>query len=292
MSSVETKPSKTAELVAAARAVHTRHDKPVLLNDPYAVNLCGHVWRTIAKSSLLTWFIRNFVKRRQATLVHFLVIRAIYGERQLESAVKRGVRQYVIIGAGYDSFAFRRPDLTKDLAVFEVDAPTTQQEKLRRMERAGINKPDSVRYVAADLNRETLDAALNRSGFDANLPAFFSWFGVTYYLPDDTVAKTLDLVVQKMAAGSSISFDYVCTLNEVADEYKELRTFMADFVASRGEPWISAMNPNTIQSNLRGQGFSDIHHLQPGRVAEELAPNHPTVKCPPIMGLCTATTGN
>ena len=286
------RPSKTAELVTAARAVHTRHDQPVLLHDPFAVQLCGRFWKTISNSSLLTWIIRNVVMRRQVTLIHFIVIRALYGERQLEQAVKRGVKQFVIIGAGYDSFAFRRPELAKQLKIYELDMPATQQEKRNRMKKAGIPEPESVFYVSSDLNSETLVDALIRHGFDPQKPAFFSWFGVTYYLPHSTVQETLSLVVNKTAPGSSIAFDYLCNIKEVPDKYQELHQFLGKFVSRRGEPWRSDMSPTHLELQIQEHGFSHINHLTPERVAPELVKEHSTITCPPIFGLCTATTQN
>lgn len=288
-STLSKRPSKTAELVAAARAVHNLHDQPVLLDDPYAIQLCGRFWQTIANSSILTWMVRNIAMRRQVTLVHFIVIRALYGERQLEIAAQRGVQQYVIIGAGYDSFALRRQDLAKDMKIFELDMPATQAEKRRRMKKSGIPEPESVIYISSDLNEESLEDVLIRHGYDSSQPAFFSWFGVTYYLPSHTVEETLNLVSQRAAPGSSIAFDYICNIEEVPDAYKELRHFLGDFVARRGEPWISDMSPTHIESQLLNQGFTEIHHLPPNRVAPELVKDHPTITCPPILGLCTAT---
>ena len=289
MASASARPSKTAEIVAAARAVHHRYDRPALLDDPFAIQLCGPFWRTVAGTPPLKWFVMNVALRRQVSILHFLVIRAAYGEQQLELALERGVRQYVIIGAGYDSFAMRRKDLADGLTVYELDMPATQNEKRRRMKQAGIPEPEMVRYVSADLNEETIDQALARSGFDAGRPAFFSWFGVTCYLPDDTVIETLDLVAKRSAPGSSISFDYVCDLDDVPAEFRQLRIDLAKFVARRGEPWISFMSPSRVESQLMDRGFSDVHHLPPDRVAAELVKDHSSVTCPPIMGLCTAT---
>ena len=173
MASDTSKASKTAELVAAARAVHRRYDREVLLDDPFAVQLCGGFWRTVVNVPPLKRFIVDFVLPRVMPILPTIVIRAVYGERQAAAAMQRGVNQYVIIGAGYDSFAMRRNDLMTALAVYEVDTPATQSEKRRRMRKAGIAEPEGVRYIAADLSQETLEAALARSDFDAGKPAFF-----------------------------------------------------------------------------------------------------------------------
>lgn len=143
-----------------------------------------------------------------APIAPLVVIRAAYGERQVATAVERGVNQYVIIGAGYDSFAMRRKDLMQSLAVYEIDTPASQAEKRRRMQKAGIAEPVGVRYVAADLSQVTIEAALAGSDFDPGQAAFFSCFGVTYYLTKDPIKEILDLVAHKLAPGSAIAFDY------------------------------------------------------------------------------------
>lgn len=292
MTKTLSRPSKTAELVTAARAMHLRYDDPVLLEDPFAIHLCGNYWRTVANTPALYWFMKNIVLRRKTYMIHFLLIRIIYGEQQLKLAIKRGVKQYVIIGAGYDSFVFRNQELTKQIKVFELDLPTTQEEKFRRMAKAGLTPPESVNFVASDLNQEGINEALERSGFDVSQPAFFSWFGVTYYLPEQTVFDTLDLVANWGAPGSGITFDYLGDYDETAKDYQSLREELKRFVARKGEPWQSSMRPSTIVSQIQNRGLTKTHHLPPSQVKQEIVGDHKTVICPPILGLFTASTSS
>jgi hypothetical protein len=112
-----------------------------------------------------------------------IALRSRYAEDALGEAVARGVRQYVLLGAGLDTFAYRNPYAGEGLRVFEVDHPATQQWKRDRLRQVGIPLPDSPTFVAIDFERETIDAALARAGFDRRQPAFLSWLGVTVTEP-------------------------------------------------------------------------------------------------------------
>ena len=123
--------SSTADTVAAVRALHQR--QPVrIFEDPYAHQLCGSFWRLVLRIRPLEWVLRVMTKRMAATSM-CVVMRARYAEQALEQAVADGITQYVIIGAGMDSFAFRRPDLMERIDVFEIDHPVTQRKKLARI---------------------------------------------------------------------------------------------------------------------------------------------------------------
>ena len=291
MASDTNRASKTAELVAATRAVHKRYDDPVLLDDPFAVHLCGPFWRTVTNVPILKWLMVDIVLRRVAPIAPLIIIRAAYGERQVAAAVERGVSQYVIIGAGYDSFAMRQKNLMQSLAVYEIDTPASQTEKRRRMQKAGIAEPGGVRYIAADLSQVTLEAALAGSDFDPGQAAFFSCFGVTYYLANDSINDILDLVAHKLAPGSAIAFDYLVERSAAAEHAKDLHDKLKRFVARRGEPWLSEMNPAQIEDELLEGGFASVHHILPDNVKDEVAGGQSSLYVPPLFGLITASSG-
>ena len=106
-----------------------------------------------------------------------VVLRARYTEDALHSAIRRGVNQYVILGAGFDSYALRVPSEYQDLQVFEIDHPATQALKQQSIAECDMQLTNSVHFLAADLAREELGDVLDRSAFDASQPAFFSWLG-------------------------------------------------------------------------------------------------------------------
>ena len=171
------RPSKTAELAAAIRALHLRRASPPVFDDDLALAMCGTFWRTVVSSGVLSRLVVDGLLRRLSPIMPAVYTRARFGEDRLEISVRQGVEQYVIIGAGYETLAMRRKDLMTRLTVYELDQAPTQETKRRRMRKAGIPTPDRLRYVAADLNTENLDDVLSRAGFDAARPTLFSWFG-------------------------------------------------------------------------------------------------------------------
>ncbi len=201
------------------------------------------------------------VMRAQSTPI--TLSRARYTEDLLEKAVRGGVGQYVILGAGYDTIAHRRLDLMRTLRVFELDHPATQAEKLRRIERAGWAKTEGLEYVAVDLAAESLPDAMGRSTYDPQVPAFFSWLGVTYYLTRETVFGTLRSVASLACAGSMVVFDYVDP--DAFDPAKaSVRMQRMQFMVQRsGEPLKTGLDPETLASDLGGVGL---------RLTEELGP--------------------
>ena len=173
--------ASTADLVAAVRALHQR-DPVRLINDPYAIVLCGRYLRRILRIRPAGRIIAHCLPGLRPSMLGVL-IRARYAEVALEAAVGAGVTQYVIIGAGLDSFALRRPDLMTRLQVFEIDRAAMQEVKRDRLRRAGVELPRGLHFVSADLGRIPVMKALSHSAFDPSRRAFLSLLGVIYYLP-------------------------------------------------------------------------------------------------------------
>ena len=284
------RPSKTAELAAAARALHLRRHPEPIFEDDLALAMCGPLWRTVVSSKVLSRLVFDGLLRDVYPIMPSVFTRARFGEDKLETEIRRGIDQCVIIGAGYETFAMRRKDLMLQLTVYELDQPATQEEKRRRMRKAGISAPERLRYVAADLNTETLEDALGGAGFDAGRPALFSCFGVTYYTGKDAVRKTLQSIAERTAPGSSVMFDYLADSESTPRAFRDLRKRGADFVARRGEPWISSFDPAGIPDFLVGVGYSEIVNLKPDEIGSKYFSRHPDLIHPPFIGLCHATT--
>jgi methyltransferase (TIGR00027 family) len=185
--------SRTALATSLMRALHSRGDPFPLLDDTWGdrlvpesarEGLCQQIRmdsdaRTAAlcaPESILDDYLRASVP------YPIVVIRSRYAEDALRDAVKRGTRQYVLIGAGFDSFALRRPDFSQGVEIFEIDHPATQALKMQRIKECAVSLPRSVHFVAADLVSETLSAVLDRCSFRRDESAFFSWLGVTSFL--------------------------------------------------------------------------------------------------------------
>jgi len=195
------KPSRTAVNTALWRAVHTLLDgEPKILADPYARAFAGFA----DDEALLAAHDAHPASRIPGLRLAFAV-RNRYAEDELAEAVGRGVGQYVILGAGLDSFAYRRPDLMRSLDVFEVDHPASQAWKRARVAELGIEAPARLRHVPIDFERETLAEGLAAGGLRPGERAFFSWLGVTQYLTRETVERTLRDVAAATAPGSVLS---------------------------------------------------------------------------------------
>ncbi len=284
------RPSKTAELVAAARALHYRRAKDPVFVDDLAVKMCGTFWRTVVSSEILSRLVIDRMLRRLTPVLSEIVMRARYGEDYLKSAIDRGIDQYVIVGAGYETLSIRRHDLMANLTLYELDQPATQAMKHKRIRQAGITTPENAHYVAVDLNEETLRDALERTNFDFSKPAVFSWFGVTFYLELDAIRSTLTSIVSDMAPGSAVVFDYVTDQESTPVAFHKLLDDCKKFVAGHGEPWLSQFCPDSVTTMLAEIGFTEIENLGPSRVNEKYASSYPDVVLPPIFGICSAAT--
>ncbi len=252
------KPSKTADLVAAARAIHMIRYKPRVFEDPFANQLCGDQWRRIIRSKFRTWLVLDVILRDIAPLAPLIPARARFGEDIINELVADGVDQYVIIGAGHDSFAMRRLDLRDRLKVFELDQPGTQREKLRRMAEFNIPQPDNVRYIDNDLNEVGLFSALENHGFDSTRRTAFSWWGVTYFLPFDTIRSTLQSIAENASLGSELFFDFRLPLTEVPHEWQRTHRKISTYVAKRGEPYLSELTAEKVSQLVLDCGFSEV----------------------------------
>jgi methyltransferase (TIGR00027 family) len=239
--------SRTAYKVALRRAAHQLFDQPKVLDDPLAVPIVGP---EAAEKLLSSPKERNHPIARAFRA--FMAARSRYAEDQLAEAVAQRVAQYVVLGAGLDTFAYRNPHT--QLRVFEVDHPATQAWKLERLHTAGIAVPASLKFVPVDFEQQTLSAELEKGGFDSASPAFFSWLGVTPYLTRESCMATLRFIAQ-LPAGSGVAFDFA-----VDPKLLNLRQRLALHVISRrvaaaGEPFQLYFRPTELAQELRNMGF-------------------------------------
>ena len=197
-----------------------------------------------------------------------VVIRSRYTEDALREATNRGTRQYVLIGAGFDSFALRRPVFSETLEIFEIDHPATQTFKIQRIRDCGISLPSSVHFVAADLATEDLAAALARSSFRKDEPAFFSWLGVTVYLTREANLATLRAIANAGAPGSELVFTYVDQVEFDSGGSRSPGDANAKAVAMMGEPYLSGFDPKEIANDLIHVGLELIEDLDGRKMSE------------------------
>jgi methyltransferase (TIGR00027 family) len=181
--------------------------------------------------------------------------------RYTEDALDRaGVTQYVALGAGLDSFAYRAGPAAR-VRVFEVDHPATQDWKRRALAAARIPVPDGLTFVAADLASDPLAGRLDAAGFDAAAPALVSWLGVTMYLTPDAVAQTM-AAAGGLAPGSELIADYMLPAQMRDDAGATYGTLVAQAAAERGEPWLSSFTPGEMTDLGRESGFVRVRNVR------------------------------
>jgi methyltransferase (TIGR00027 family) len=249
-------PSFTALTAAAARAAHLIVDQePWIFADTLAAALLGE-----RAEELISFHKLHGTHPVLAGARAQVTCRSRYTEDALSRAVCRGVGQYVILGAGLDSFAYRG-GLAGRVRVFEVDHPATQDWKRGALAAAQVPVPEEVSFVAADLAADSLAGPLLAAGFDTGAPVVVSWLGVTMYLTPDAVADILT-AVGRLAPGTELIADYMLPAglrDEAGALYGEL---VGRASAERGEPWLSCFAPGEMTAMARQAGFREVRNVR------------------------------
>jgi len=266
----EGRPSTTAVLAAMTRASHLfLDDDPKIFEDPLALKLSGMENEAALRASLgeihseiarqsTPEFAQTWLKYNRANIT----LRQRYAEDELGEALGRGIEQYVILGAGLDSFAYRRSDLAAVVRVFEVDHPATQHWKCGRLQALNVARPSNLTFVPVDFERQTLAEALRANGHRTELPTFFSWLGVTMYLTGEAVLETLRYVAG-LPPGSEIVFQYYLPESLLSEEGRHRLALYKTFAATRGEPFVSFFEPIALVARVKELGFTQVWDLGP-----------------------------
>lgn len=249
----EDRPSRTALRVAMRRAVHQILDSPRVFDDPFALSIIGPEAANAVRTGGAKSGARGSRKLRA-----FLVARSRCAEDELARAVARGVKQYVVLGAGLDTFAYRNPH--QNLRVFEVDFPATQAWKRRRLQEAGIAIPESLTFAPVDFEKQTLTEGLALAGFRQTEAAFFSWLGVVPYLARETTLATLKLIIS-MCPANGIVFDYAVPRASLGCFNRMVFDALAKRVAAAGEPFVGFFTPEEFAQQLSDMGYRRIEDL-------------------------------
>jgi methyltransferase (TIGR00027 family) len=195
----------------------------------------------------------------------FMAARSRYAEDELARAFAHGVTQYVVLGAGLDTFAYRNPH--GGLRVFEVDHPATQAWKREQLQAADIAIPPSLTFVPIDFEQQTLADGLGHSGFNASATAFFSWLGVTPYLTREACMTTLSSIA-KLRTGSGVVFDFAVDPVLLNAGQREALGALSKRVAGYGEPLQLFFDPAKLQDELKAMGFDRTQFLQGKEINE------------------------
>jgi methyltransferase (TIGR00027 family) len=267
--------SMTALVSAFGRAYHNENDSPVIFRDDIARWLMtDDEYKQIARymAGGLSFFASEKAKELSdpAEALRYVVqtqiapaplARVRYCEDMLKSAIRDGVEQYVILGAGMDTYAYRAGS---GIRIFEVDHPGTQGFKRQKIADAGITAPDNLRYVPADFTKDNLATAFANVGFDTTARSFFSLLGVFYYLTKEHLQALLAVIADLVPHGSSIVFDYADE-NLLSSDVKRVQNMVATAEAS-GEPMKSCFYYAELEKLLEESGWLIYEHLSPTEI--------------------------
>ena len=269
----EGKPSATALYVAIFRAAHQLIDRPLVFADPVALRILDGATRSALERNP-----RQFEEDPSAPFLRaILSVRSRIAEAAVERAVAAGVTQYVVLGAGLDTFAYRNP--YSHIRIFEVDHPATQEWKRGRLEEGGIAEPANVTYVPVDFTKEDLAEKLRLAGVGntpaelATSPAHllpltahavsvqFSWLGVTPYVSKDVVRETFKTAALLAGKSGGIVLDYVLPPETQPPIIQAFLAARRAQMKEIGEPWDSFFMPDEMEKLLRDAGFGEIEDL-------------------------------
>jgi len=248
--------SRTIEIPAIMRALHqSADDEPKILSDPIAPRLSA---ADDDRHWLVPLLEHPFAKQWRAGFA----LRSRYAEDCLQEAIQRGVQQYVILGAGLDTFAYRWPAHLGSLRIYEVDHPTTQQWKRERLKKADIALPSNLTFVPIDFEKTPIRDALAAHGFDPSIRTLCSWMGVTQYLTGEAVDATLRFALS-LPRASEIVFSFSLPQDALSGAEAEAVALAARRAAEVGEPWLTRLHVAELAFKLGAMGFSRIVHLTP-----------------------------
>ncbi|WP_243522971.1 class I SAM-dependent methyltransferase [Bacillus pseudomycoides] len=274
--------SVTSLISAFGRSYHSQFDTPKIFNDYIAKDLISEKEFNDIKENMVQgihFFNKDIAQEfegnteeilkwiTQVQLSPIALSRAAYCEKVLLNEVTLGLRQYVILGAGLDTFGFRHPELENSLEIFEIDHPATQEFKKQRLDEANLKIPSNLHFVSMDFTKKLSYQNLIDKGFDIK-KTFFSLLGVSYYLTKEEVSSLIDYLFTKVPPGSSIVFDYA---DEKLFEEKGASNRVENMVKMAsigGEPMKSCFSYFEIEKMLEKSGLLIYEHLSPAQIHE------------------------
>lgn len=274
------KPSATALISAFGRAYHATHAEQKIFDDYLADQFFTDEQRAFFADNLSRAFaffdpegaahaaspeetLAGFMRNQSLSIT---LSRARYVEEILERQIKNGVTQYVILGAGLDTFAFRRSDLMQRLELFEVDQPATQNYKRARVQELKWQTPPQLHWVALDFKHDALMRTLEAAGYNSNALTLFSWLGVTYYLTRDVIDATLRDIAAHARSGSTIIFDYLDTDAFIPERTAPRVAKMQAATLQGGELMQTGFDPAALGAELVALGFALQENLSPADI--------------------------
>ena len=254
----------TARATAAIRAMHLLYDQPIVFNDPYALQFTSPAFRRVCHYRFFPWLLsRKFISEILRPISAQILSRAKYAEEKLEQAVSNGISQYVIIGAGFDSFCHRRPAFSAGLRIYEIDHPVTQQIKRKRLVEISDSLPKGVEFLAIDLEKQTIADALSDSSFSKDEKAFYSCLGTVPYLSEEAVFTLLRHLASFAMHGSEIVFDYLIPTYLMTQEERRVLGRVMRIIGRWGEHVKSFFEPDTFPDEVSCLGYHILENQSP-----------------------------
>ena len=273
-------------LTAVARALHREEPQPWVMDDYLALGLAGR------PGLVLLGRLRAEVPRPfLLAFSRWMCVRARFTEDIVEQAAAGGAGQYVILGAGLDSFAYRRSDLLGRLRVFEVDHPATQSWKRRRLAGLGVELPARLVFAPVDFERQTLGEGLERAGFDFGQLAAFSWVGVTMYLTPDAIHATL-ATMARCPPGTRVVLTYNQPPAALTGSTAQIAATFAGLATEMGEPFISRFLPGQIAQLLHEHGYDQVTDFGPDEARAAYFPGQAGIEIAGAQRLVAATVAS
>lgn len=290
----------TALVSAFARAYHTEKYTVPIFSDPIAGMLLGEDYQQIAQTMAqgIRFFAPDFQGSEEEALR--LIVdrqlspaplgRAAFAERSLKTAVALGTEQYLLFGAGYDTFALRQPEWAQKLQIFELDLPESVADKQQRIQKAGLSIPENTFYLPVDLSQEEWQKILlEHKSFSPEKRSFCSLLGLVYYLPQEAFENLLDRLQDLLPEGSALVLDYPMKQGEGQQSEKQKA-----LAQGAGEPMKAVYEQEEMEQLLSRRRFGLYEHLTPKEMTEQYFalhnkanPQHP-MEAMEAVGYCLA----
>lgn len=270
--------SLTSLISAFGRAYHSKYDTPKIFDDFIVKDLItqkefGDIRENMIKG--IQFFNTEIAKKfqdhpdetlkwiTQVQLSPTPLARAAYCENVLFHEIVLGAKQYVVLGAGLDTFCYRNPELENSLEIFEVDYPSTQDFKKKRLTNANYQIPDNLHFISMDFTRDVILQNLVEKGFKPNKKTFFSLLGVSYYLTKEETSNLINELFTKVPSGSSIVFDYADEQLFTEKGMSNRVQNMVQMASASGEPMKSCFTYDEMEKLLDNSGLLIYEHLSP-----------------------------
>jgi methyltransferase (TIGR00027 family) len=250
-------PSRTLLRSAIRRAAHQLLDDPIIFYDPVVVELIPE-----ASEQRIVASLDDHGAPEPKLFRYLFAMRSRFAEDRLAQAAARGVRQYVMVGAGLDTFPWRQPDFAKNMQIFAADYPASLAWAQQRFRERGLAAPSNLTFVPVDLEERRLGEQLVACGFERGTTSFCSVLGVTQYLSDESIDALLTFA-SLLKVSSEIVFSFSPPDDELIGDDLSGAIHSVARTATLGEPWKSRLRPSELVERLSSLGFSEVFHLTP-----------------------------